>query len=91
MHGFVHFYEVGEIRAGNEQIAQKTGPAKNAEGLLRVVTIEPAVASSEYQDMDKLRAFFGTLEYLNICEFTFKAGPLKYLAELESSGRRSTE
>ena len=33
--------------------------------------------------MDKLHAFFITLEYLNTCEFSFKAGPLKYLAELE--------
>ena len=84
VHGFVHFYEVGEIRTRNEQIAQKSGLSKNAEDLLRVVTIDqPATASSESQVMDKLHAFFITLEYLNICEFSFKAGPLKYLAELE--------
>ena len=40
-------------------------------------------ASSETQVMDKLHPFFITLEYLNTCEFSFKAGPLKYLAELE--------
>ena len=84
VHGFVHFYEVGEIRTRNEQIAQKSGLSKNAEDLLRVVTIDqPVTASSESQVMDKLHAFFITLEYLNICEFSFKAGPLKYLAELE--------
>ena len=40
-------------------------------------------ASSETQVMDKLHPFFITLEHLNTCEFSFKAGPLKYLAELE--------
>ena len=78
VHGFVHFYEVGEIRTRNEQIAQKSGISKNAEDLLRVVMVDqPASASSETQVMDKLHAFFITLEYLNICEFTVQAGPLK--------------
>ena len=40
VHGFVHFYEVSEIRTRNEQIAQKSGLSKNAEDLLRVVTID---------------------------------------------------
>ena len=84
VHGFVHFYEVGEIRTRNENIAQKSGLTKNAEDLLRVVMIDqPATASSEAQVMDKLHAFFITLEYLNICEFSVAAGPLKYLAQLE--------
>ena len=84
VHGFVHFYEVGEIRTRNEQIAQKAGLSKNAEDLLRIVTVDqPASASSEMQVMDKLHAFFVTLEYLNICEFSAKAGPLRYLSELE--------
>ena len=53
VHGFVHFYEVGEIRTRNEQIAQKSGLSKNAEDLLRVVMIDqPAAASSESQVMD---------------------------------------
>ena len=38
--------------------------------------------------MDKLHAFFLTLEYFNMCEFTFKAGPLKYLAEPEECAVR---
>ena len=84
VHGFVHFYEVGEIRTRNEQIAQKSGISRNAEDLLRVVSVDqPTNASSETQVMDKLHAFFITLEYLNICDFTTKAGPLTYLAELE--------
>jgi hypothetical protein len=33
---------------------------------------QPAAASSESQVMDKLHAFFITLEYLNICEFTMR-------------------
>ena len=84
VHGFVHFYEVGEIRTRNETIAQKSGISRSAEDLLRVVHVDqPAAASSETQVMDKLHAFFVTLEYLNICEFSMKAGPLKYLADLE--------
>ena len=84
VHGFVHFYEVAEIRTRNEQIAQKAGLSKSAEDLLRIVTVDqPVSASSESQVMDKLTAFFVTLEYLNICEFSFEAGPLRYLAELE--------
>ena len=62
VHGFVHFYEVGEIRTRNENIAQKSGLTKNAEDLLRVVMIDqPSAASSEAQVMDKLHAFFITL------------------------------
>ena len=61
----------------NENIAQKSGLTKNAEDLLRVVMIDqPSAASSEAQVMDKLHAFFITLEYLNICEFSVDAGPL---------------
>ena len=33
--------------------------------------------------MDKLHAFLAALEYLNICDFTHAAGPLRYLSELE--------
>ena len=33
--------------------------------------------------MDRLHAFLVALEYLNICEFTFDAGPPKYISELE--------
>ena len=84
VHGFVHFYEVGEIRTRNEQIEQKSELSKNAEDLLRVVMVDqPVAASSESQVMDKCHAFFIKLEYLNICEFSVAAGPLKYLADLE--------
>ena len=84
VHGSVKFYEVGEVRTRDEAIAQKSGLSKNAEDLLRVVTVDqPAPAASESQVMDKLYAFFIALEYLNICEFSVDAGPLQYLAELE--------
>lgn len=84
VHGSVPFYEVGEIRTRTEQIVQKSGLSKNSEDLLRVVTVDqPVAAASESQVIDKLYAFFIALEYLNICEFTVKDGPLKYLSELE--------
>ena len=84
VHGSVPFYEVGEMRTRCEQIAQKSGLSKNAEALLKVVTIDqPASAASESQVMDKLHAFLAALEYLNICDFTHAAGPLRYLSELE--------
>lgn len=84
VHGSVPFYEVGEIRTRTEQIVQKSGLSKNSEDLLKVVTVDqPVAAASESQVIDKLYAFFIALEYLNICEFTVKDGPLKYLSELE--------
>ena len=44
---------------------------------------QPHVAAFESQVMDKLHAFFVALEYLNVCEFSYKAGPLQYLSDLE--------
>ena len=84
VHGSVQFYEVGEIRTRSETIVQKSGLTKNAEDLLRVVTVDqPMAAASESQVMDKLHAFFVALEYLNICDFSVTQGPLKYLEDLE--------
>ena len=40
VHGSVPFYEVGEMRTRSEQIAQKSGLSKNAEDLLKVVTVD---------------------------------------------------
>eukprot|EP00913_Durusdinium_trenchii_P008545 g8024.t1 len=37
VHGAVNFYEVGEMRTRNEQIAQKSGISRSAEDLLKVV------------------------------------------------------
>ena len=90
VHGFVHFFEVGEIRTRNEQVVQKSGISKSAEDLLKVVAVDqPTPASSESQVMDKLRAFFVTLEYLNICDFSVAKGPLKYLQLLEEWRREN--
>ena len=84
VHGAVPFCEVGEMRTRSEQIAQKSGLSKNAEDLLRVVTIDqPQAAASESQVIDKLHAFLVALESLNICDFSYAAGPLRYLSELE--------
>ena len=44
---------------------------------------QPAQAASETQVIDKLHAFFVALEYLNICEFSTAAGPLRYISEIE--------
>ena len=64
VHGAVPFYEVGEMRTRSEQIAQKSGLSKNAEDLLRVVTIDqPQAAASGSQVIDKLHAFLVALEY----------------------------
>ena len=84
VHGALPFYEVGEIRTRSETLVQKSGLSKNAEDLLKVVTVDqPVAAASESQVMDKLHAFFVTLEYLNICDFSLAHGPLKYLELLE--------
>ena len=84
VHGAVPFYQVGEMRTRSEQIVQKSGISKTAEDLIKVVAVDqPVQAASESQVIDKLHAFFVALEYLNVCEFTTAAGPLRYLAELE--------
>ena len=84
VHGAIPFYQVGEMKTRSEQIVQKSGISKTAEDLIKVVAVDqPIQAASETQVIDKLHAFFVALEYLNICEFTTGAGPLKYLAELE--------
>ena len=84
VHGAVPCYQVGEMRIRSEQVAQKSEISKNAEDLLKVVTIDqPPPAASESQVMDKLHAFFVALEYLNVCDFNLKSGPLRYMAELE--------
>ena len=67
VHGAVAFYEVA-----------------TSDDLLRVVQSDNKVAIASDSDvMDRLHAFFIALEYLNICDFTIAAGPLKYLSELE--------
>ena len=84
VHGAVPFYQVGEFRTRSEHVVQKSGISKTADDLIKVVAVDqPVQAASEAQVLDKLHAFFVALEYLNICEFTFAAGPLKYLSELE--------
>ena len=75
---------MGEFRTRSEQVIQKSGISKTADDLIKVVAVDqPVQAASEAQVLDKLHCFFVALEYLNICEFTVAAGPLKYLAELE--------
>ncbi|CAE7781028.1 unnamed protein product [Symbiodinium sp. KB8] len=84
VHGAVTFYEVAEMRTRADRIVQTTGFSKTSDDLLRVVQSDNKVSIASDSDvMDRLHAFFIALEYLNICDFTIDAGPLKYLSELE--------
>ncbi|CAE7505806.1 unnamed protein product, partial [Symbiodinium necroappetens] len=84
VHGAVAFYEVAEMRTRADRIVQTTGFSKTSDDLLRVVQSDSKVSIASDSDvMDRLHAFFIALEYLNICDFTIEAGPLKYLSELE--------
>eukprot|EP00439_Symbiodinium_sp_Y106_P051106 s3342_g6.t2 len=84
VHGAVAFYEVGEMLTRADRIVQTSGFSKTSDDLLRVVQSDNKVAIASDSDvMDRLHAFFIALEYLNICDFTIAAGPLKYLSELE--------
>ena len=82
VHGSVPFYEVGEMRTRSEQVAQKSGLSKNAEDLLKVVTIDqPSFPNN--RSWTSCVLFRSHSSILNICEFTYAAGPLRYLSELE--------
>ncbi|CAE7374222.1 unnamed protein product, partial [Symbiodinium necroappetens] len=84
VHGAVAFYEMAEMRTRADRIVQTTGFSKTSDDLLRVVQSDNKVSIASDSDvMDRLHAFFIALEYLNICDFTIEAGPLKYLSELE--------
>ena len=41
--------------------------------------------------MDRLHAFFVALEYLAICEFSVKDGPITYIQELQSFRRKTPD
>ena len=89
VHGAVAFYEVAEMRTRADRIVQTSGFSKTSDDLLRVVQSDNKVAIASDSDvMDRLHAFFIALEYLNICDFTIAAGPLKYLSELEELIRK---
>ena len=84
VHGSVSYYEVAEMRTRSDRLVQTTGFSKTSEDLLKVVQSDnKAAIAAESDVLDRLRAFFVALEYLNICDFTFAAGPLRYLSELE--------
>ena len=83
VHGSVSYYEVAEMRARSDRLVQTTGFSKTSEDLLNVVQHDNKAAIAAESDVfDCLHAFFVALEYLNICDFTFAAGPLRYLSEL---------
>ena len=72
------------MRLRSEAIAQRTGLAPTADYLGKMSQIDDAVVaiSSEEELMDRLNGFFVALEYLGVCEFSVKEGPILYINEL---------
>ena len=91
LHGSVPFYEVCEMRLRSETIAQKTGLAPTADRLVKMARIDEAIVavSSEEELMDRLNGFFVALEYLVVCEFSVKDGPITYIKELQAFRRET--
>ena len=80
----VPYYAVAEIRTRSDTIVQKTGLTKTAEDLLSVSKAdEPEAVTDANTLLHRVHALFMTLEYLNICQYSRKDGPLRYLQELE--------
>ena len=75
------------LRGGRDAHTQRsTGPDHGLQQDLRGSVVQrdnKAAIAAESDVLDRLHAFFVALEYLNICDFTFAAGPLRYLSELE--------
>ena len=102
VHSAVMPYLLGEIRLKSETIIQNTGVAKTAELLLQVAKEDvPTQVSSETDAMNRVFAFFVTLEFLGVSrfsKFTTKAGEanevtggaLDYMAELEKRHRTTS-
>lgn len=84
VHGMVPFYSASEIRTRSDTISQKTGLTRTAEDLLTVSKAdEPDQVTDVHTLLNRIHAFFMALEFLNICQYSRTAGPLKYLQELE--------
>ena len=84
VHGMVPYYTVAEIRTRADSIIQKSGLSKNAEDLLTISKAdEPDQVTDVQALINRVHALFMALEYLNICTYSKKAGPLKYMQELE--------
>ena len=84
VHGMVPFYTVAEIRTRADSIIQKSGLTKNAEDLLTISKAdEPDQVTDVHTLLHRVHAFFMALEYLHICTYSRKAGPLRYMQELE--------
>ena len=84
VHGAVAFYEVAEMRTRSDRLDQTSGFSKIWDDLLRVVQHDNKISvTSEGDVIDRIHSFFVALEFLNICEFSKDAGPLRYLSDLE--------
>lgn len=84
VNGMVPFYTMAEVRTRADNIVQKAGLTKNAEDLLTVAKAEEPDSVTDVNTlMNRIHAFFMALEYLNICQYSRGAGPLRYIQELE--------
>ena len=79
------------MRLRSETIAQKTGLAPTADHIVKMARIDEAIVavSSEEELMDRLNGFFVALEYLVVCEFSVKDGPITYIKELQAFRRET--
>ena len=83
-HGMAPFYELAGIRTRADTIVQRSGLTRNAEDLLIISKAdEPDQVTDMSHVFHRLHAFVMSLEFLNVCEYSVKAGALQYLQELE--------
>ena len=84
-------FEVGEIRRRSETIISKSGMAPTADMLVKMVRtdVDSSEVATEEEVMDRINAFFVTLEFLSICVFNDKDGPLTYVRRLSEHRREA--
>ena len=84
VHGMVPYYAVAEIRT-HRHYRSKDGAHQDCRGSILSVSKadEPEAVTDANTLLHRVHALFMTLEYLNICQYSRKDGPLRYLQELE--------
>ena len=93
LHGSVPFYEVDEMWLRSDTIDRRVGLAPPVEYFAKASQIGETIVTirSEEEFMDRLHAFFVALEYLAICEFSVKDGPITYIQELQAFRRKTPD
>ena len=93
LHGAVPFYKADEMWLRSDTIDRRAGLAPHADYLAKVSQIGETIVTirSEEEFMDRLHAFFVALEYLAICEFSVKDGPITYIQELQAFRRKTPD